>query len=71
MEEFCEAAGPAFFYTCLWECIMTCPNIRLPACTYLSTHYNKKKSMEDQLYLMGQNIDLMASILLESPSYPL
>ncbi|KAJ8315121.1 hypothetical protein KUTeg_007271 [Tegillarca granosa] len=59
MEDFCEAADSDYFYTCLWECILSCPSVRLPAITFLLSHYNKKQTMEDQLYMMGLNIDLM------------
>ena len=45
--------------TCLWECVHSCPSVRLPAVTYLLAHYKKKKSMEDQLYMIGLNINLM------------
>ena len=59
LEDFCEATDPAYFYTCLWECVHSCPSVRLPAVTYLLAHYKKKKSMEDQLYMIGLNINLM------------
>lgn len=59
LEDFCLAAGSEYFYTCLWECVKSCPSVRLPAITYLLYHYNKKQTMEDQLFMMGLNIDLM------------
>lgn len=62
MDDFCQAAGHEYFYTCLWECVKSCPSVRLPATTFLLCHYNKKQSMEDQLYMMGLNIDLMVTI---------
>ncbi|XP_062580439.1 protein dopey-1-like isoform X4 [Saccostrea cucullata] len=63
LEDFCSAAGPEYFYTCLWECVKSCPSVRLPAITYLLYHYNKKQTMEDQLFMMGLNIDLMVEAL--------
>ncbi|VDI65588.1 Hypothetical predicted protein [Mytilus galloprovincialis] len=59
LEDLCEQANDEYFYTCLWECIRSCPSVRLPAITFLVSHFNKKKSMEDQLYMMGLNIDLL------------
>ena len=59
LEEFCEAADPPFFYTGLWECILNCPSVRLPAVTFLVNHFNKRRTMEDQLHMMGLDIDLM------------
>lgn len=59
LEQFCEAADPPFFYTGLWECVFACPCVRLPAVTFLLNHFNKRLTMEDQLYMMGLDIDLM------------
>ncbi|XP_076078008.1 protein DOP1A-like isoform X1 [Mytilus galloprovincialis] len=59
LEDLCKQANAEYFYTCLWECIRSCPSVRLPAITFLVSHFNKKKSMEDQLYMMGLNIDLL------------
>ncbi|XP_076444435.1 protein DOP1A-like isoform X3 [Babylonia areolata] len=63
LEEFCEAADPPFFYTGLWECVLNCPSVRLPAVTFLLNHFNKRRSMEDQLHMMGLDIDLMVQAL--------
>ncbi|CAH1798856.1 unnamed protein product, partial [Owenia fusiformis] len=63
LEEFCEAADPIFFYGCLWECVLTCPSIRLPAATYALSHFNRRHTMEDQLYFIGTNIDLMVQAM--------
>lgn len=59
LEEFSEVAERSYFYTCVWECIHSFPAIRLQAITFLLAHYNKRQTMEDQLYMMGHNIDLM------------
>ncbi|ESO88953.1 hypothetical protein LOTGIDRAFT_154021 [Lottia gigantea] len=66
LEEFRDAVNPEFFYTCMWECVLSCPSVRLPAITFLLSHFNKKKSMEDQLPMMGLNIDLMVQALSSS-----
>lgn len=63
LEEFCEAADPPFFYTGLWECVLNCPSVRLPAVTFLLNHFNKRRTMEDQLHMMGLDIDLMVQSL--------
>ncbi|XP_050391433.1 protein dopey-1 isoform X1 [Patella vulgata] len=66
LESFCDAVDKEFFYTCMWECVLSCPSVRLPAITFLLSHFNKKKSMEDQLHMMGFNIDLMVQALSSS-----
>ncbi len=62
LDEFCESADKAYFHGCLWECVLSSPSVRLPAINYVLSRYNRKQTMEDQLYLMGTNIDLMVSI---------
>ena len=35
------------------------PGIRLPAINFVVSHYIKKQSMEDQLFIIGTSIDLL------------
>lgn len=59
LEDFTESAEPAFFYGCLWECVLTVPGVRLAAINFVVSHFNKKQTMEDQLHFMGTNIDVL------------
>ena len=59
LEEFRDAVDPTFFYGCLWECVLAGPSIRLAAFNFVLAHYNRKQSIEDQLYFIGTNIDLL------------
>ncbi|XP_025836860.1 protein dopey-1 homolog isoform X2 [Agrilus planipennis] len=61
LEAVCEGVGPEWFYTCMWQCVRSNSPIRLPAISYVLTHYSRKLTMEDQLYLMGNDIDVMVS----------
>ncbi|XP_012945131.1 protein dopey-1 [Aplysia californica] len=61
LEDFCNAVGPPFFYTGIWECVLSCPSVRLSGTTFLLNHLNKRQSMEDQLHMIGLDIDLMVS----------
>lgn len=61
LEKVCEGVGSAWFYTCIWQCVRSNSPVRLPAISYVLQHFNKKLSMEDQLYLMGNDIDVMVS----------
>lgn len=63
LEKVCEGVGPPHFYGCLWDCLAANSGIRLPAISYVLSHFNKKLSMEDQLFIMGTNIDVMVSAL--------
>ncbi|PSN50572.1 hypothetical protein C0J52_14759 [Blattella germanica] len=62
-DHFDRYLGPAHFYGCLWECLASNSGIRLPAISFVLTHFNKRQSMEDQLYVMGTNIDVMVNAL--------
>lgn len=59
LNQVCAAVDPAYFYTCLWECVSTNASIRLPAISYLLDHFNRKLSMQEQLSLMGKNHDVL------------
>ena len=48
-----------FFYSCLWECILASPVNRLAAVNYILSHFNRKKSLEDQIYFIGSNVNLL------------
>jgi hypothetical protein len=59
LEKVCNEVGRSHFYGCLWECLASNSGIRLPAISFVLSHFSKKHSMEDQLYVMGTNIDVM------------
>lgn len=59
LNQVCAAVDPAYFYTCLWECVSTNASIRLPAISYLLDHFNRKLSMQEQLSLMGKSHDVL------------
>ncbi|XP_055387481.1 protein dopey-1 homolog isoform X2 [Condylostylus longicornis] len=55
----CTAVNPIYFYTVVWECVATNASIRLPAISYLVEHFNKRTGMQEQIYIMGHNHDVM------------
>ncbi|KDR16353.1 protein dopey-1 homolog isoform X2 [Zootermopsis nevadensis] len=63
LEKVCNEVGRSHFYGCLWECLASNSGIRLPAISFVLSHFNKKHTMEDQLYIMGTNIDVMVNAL--------
>uniref|UniRef100_A0ABD2XAC5 Dopey N-terminal domain-containing protein n=3 Tax=Trichogramma kaykai TaxID=54128 RepID=A0ABD2XAC5_9HYME len=63
LEKVCEGVGPEHFYACLWDCLSSNAGIRLPAISFALSHFNKKLSMEDQLYIMGTNVNTMVAAL--------
>ncbi|XP_054740938.1 protein dopey-1 homolog [Anastrepha obliqua] len=61
LTQVCTAVNPTHFYSVLWECMATNASIRLPAVTYLLEHFNKRLSMQEQVFIMGHNRDIMMS----------
>ncbi|XP_024938328.1 protein dopey-1 homolog isoform X2 [Cephus cinctus] len=63
LEKVCEGVGAEHFYACLWDCLASNSGIRLPAISFVLAHFNKKLPMEDQMYIMGTNFDIMVTAL--------
>ncbi|XP_042221570.1 protein dopey-1 homolog isoform X2 [Homarus americanus] len=61
-----EGVGQAEFFGCLWDCVWGNSGVRLPAITHIMACYNKKLSTEDQLYILGTNIDVTVSALCQA-----
>ncbi|XP_054267327.1 protein dopey-1 homolog [Macrosteles quadrilineatus] len=59
LEKVCEGVGASLFYGCLWDCLASNAAVRLPAILFVFTHYDRRLSTEDQLHIMGTNIDIM------------
>lgn len=62
----CVAVEKSYFYGSLWKCILCNPNIRQAAVNFIISHYNRKLSMEDQLFFIGTDIDCMVQALCAS-----
>ncbi|CAB0003224.1 unnamed protein product [Nesidiocoris tenuis] len=65
LEIVCEGVGRTHFYGCIWDCIASNSNVRLPASSFVLAHFDKKKSTEDQPHLMGNDIETMICTLTE------
>lgn len=59
LEKVAAAVEQSAFYSALWGSILTSPAVRLPGVSFVLLHLNRKLSMEDQLYVMGNDIELM------------
>uniref|UniRef100_A0A4W3J8C0 DOP1 leucine zipper like protein A n=1 Tax=Callorhinchus milii TaxID=7868 RepID=A0A4W3J8C0_CALMI len=59
LEKVAAAVEQSAFYSALWGSILTSPAVRLPGITFVLLHLNRKLSMEDQLYVIGSDIELM------------
>ncbi|XP_061677306.1 protein dopey-1 isoform X1 [Syngnathoides biaculeatus] len=59
LEKVAAAVEQSAFYSALWGSILTSPAVRLPGVSFVLLHLSRKLSMEDQLYIMGSDIELM------------
>ncbi|NWX42333.1 DOP1 protein, partial [Steatornis caripensis] len=59
LEKVASAVDQSAFYSALWGSLLTSPAVRLSGITYVLSHLNRKLSMEDQLYIIGSDIELM------------
>ena len=41
---------------------MASPSVRLQAVSYVLSQFNRKQNMEDQIFFMGTNIDILVSL---------
>lgn len=62
LEKVASAVDQSAFYSALWGSLLTSPAVRLPGITYVLSHLNRKLSMEDQLYIIGSDIELIITI---------
>lgn len=51
-----------YFYTCIWSAIHLVASARYSALAFILNHFDKRKTMEDQLYLMGSSVETMVNI---------
>lgn len=66
LDNVCKCVEGSFFYGCLWECLLANPTVRLPAVNFVLGHFNRKLNMEDQLHIMGTNVDITVHALCAS-----
>ncbi|VDN03566.1 unnamed protein product [Thelazia callipaeda] len=63
LDQVQDSVGSEVYFACLWEAVLGSPSVRLPALTYVNAKFNRRKSMHDQEYIMGNNIDHMIAAL--------
>lgn len=64
--DVCVAVEKRYFYGSLWKCVLCNPGIRQAAINFIVSHYNRRLSMEDQLYVIGTDIDCMVQAVCAS-----
>ncbi|EEC12059.1 protein dopey-1, putative [Ixodes scapularis] len=57
--DVCLSVEKSYFYGSLWKCVLCNPAVRLAAINFIISHYNRRQSMEDQLFIIGTDINCM------------
>ncbi|CAF4045021.1 unnamed protein product [Rotaria sp. Silwood2] len=52
-----------YFYTCIWSAIHFAPTVRYSAITFVLNHFDKRKNMKAQIYLIGLSNETMVSAI--------
>ncbi|GMR52271.1 hypothetical protein PMAYCL1PPCAC_22466, partial [Pristionchus mayeri] len=63
LDKVCEYVGPTSFYACLWHTVLGSPSVRLPALIYVNAKFDKSKSIDEQSWIIGDNVHHMVSAL--------
>ena len=61
LKQICDGVSRDYFYGALWRCVLNNPSVRLPAVSFIISQFNKKKGLEEQIYIMGTNPDTICT----------
>ncbi|CAG0880262.1 unnamed protein product [Darwinula stevensoni] len=53
-----DKTGSRAFYTSLWKMVLENPGVRHHALVYVLNHHNPKMTLEDQLFILGANVNV-------------
>ena len=59
LENICSKIGEQEFYGALWRCVLSSPAVRLPAVQLILRRFDRKKSTDDQIFIIGSDVDIM------------
>jgi hypothetical protein len=63
LERVCSGVNPVAFYGSVWKCVDENSLVRLAAINLVLSRYDRRLSMEDQLHLLGPDVDLVVRAL--------
>lgn len=61
LDNLAQRIDKFYFYTCIWSAIHLVGSARYSALTFILNHFDKRRTMEDQLYLMGSSVETMVN----------
>lgn len=69
LDKISKSVGRQHFYSSLWRCVLCSPSgstVRLAASQLILRQFDKKKMTDDQLHLIGLDVDVMIYALCEN-----
>nr|CAB3239497.1 protein dopey-1 [Phallusia mammillata] len=66
LKKLCGNVGHLEFYSAIWRSILCSSSARLPAIQLVLRRFDKRRTTDDQLYIIGSDINVMVRALCES-----
>ncbi|VDM67487.1 unnamed protein product [Strongylus vulgaris] len=66
LDRVCEGVGERAFFACLWQAVLGSPSVRLPAMLYVNAKFDKSRTFDDQIAIVGDHVNHMVSFELFS-----
>lgn len=66
LEKICLRVGEQEFYGALWRCVLSSSTVRLPAVQLILRRFDRKKTTDDQLFIIGTDVEIMVCFILHS-----
>lgn len=69
LDKISKGVGLQYFYSSIWRCVLTSPSasiVRLAAMQLVLRQFDKKKMTDDQIYLIGLDVDMMVHAVCEA-----
>lgn len=66
LKQVCDGVSKEYFYGAVWRCVLNNPSVRLAAITFVTSQVNRKKNLDDQMYILGSNITTMVNAVCTS-----
>ncbi|KAL6730769.1 hypothetical protein Aduo_001710 [Ancylostoma duodenale] len=63
LDRVCEGVGERAFFACLWQAVLGSPSVRLPAMLYVNAKFDKTRSLDDQIAIVGDHVNHMVAAL--------
>ncbi|CAF4958002.1 unnamed protein product, partial [Rotaria magnacalcarata] len=61
LNNLAERIDEFYFYNCIWSAIHSIATVRYSAVIFILNHFDKRKNMNDQIYLIGLSVETMVS----------